>query len=51
MLLTLDRSVIVAALRKQEDSHAQCLRLLEKIQNGEHTAVQPYTVLIEVGAA
>ena len=51
MLLTVDSSVLVAALRGQEPSHEACQRLLEQISEAQHIAVQPYTVLIEVVAA
>ena len=51
MIVTLDSSVIVAALREQEEKHSQCLSLLEKVKNAEHIAIQPYTVLVEVSAA
>ncbi|MBI3979014.1 MAG: PIN domain-containing protein [Chloroflexi bacterium] len=51
MLLTLDSSVIVAALRDQEAFHPQCRRVLELVSHGHHLAVEPYTVLIEVTAA
>jgi len=51
MMLTLDSSIIIAALREQEEKHKQCIRLLEKIKNAEYLVVEPYTVLIEVVAA
>lgn len=49
--LTLDSSVIIAALRKQEGKHSECRTLLEKVKDGEFIALEPYTVLIEVVAA
>ncbi|TYT23347.1 type II toxin-antitoxin system VapC family toxin [Dictyoglomus thermophilum] len=49
--LTLDSSIIIAALREQEEKHNICLEVLEKIKNGEYIAIEPYTVLIEVTAA
>lgn len=49
--LTLDSSVFVAALRKEERAHDACLRLLEKVKNGNYIAIEPYTVLIEIVAA
>lgn len=49
--LTLDSSVIIAALRRQEERHSQCRSLLEKVKNGEFVALEPYSVLIEVIAA
>ena len=33
--LVLDSSVIVAALVENEQKHLQCMRLLEKIKNGD----------------
>lgn len=51
MLLTLDSSVIVAALRNQEAFHDECLQILEQVSAGQHVAVQPLTVLVEVVAA
>jgi len=51
MFITLDSSVIVAALREQEEKHTQCQSLLEKLKDAQHIAVQPYTVLVEVAAA
>ena len=49
--LTLDSSVIVAALREQEEKHEICKRLLERVKNGEFVALEPCTVLVEVVAA
>ena len=49
--LTLDSSVIVAALRKQEEKHAQCKGLLEGVKEGRWIAIEPCTVLVEVVAA
>ncbi len=44
-------SVIVAALRKQEEKHSECRSLLERVKDGEFVVSEPYTVLIEVVAA
>jgi len=49
--VTLDSSVIVAALREQEEKHEECKRLLEKVKDGTFIALEPYTVLVEVVAA
>ena len=49
--LTLDSSVIVAALRRQEERHSECRSLPEKVKDGEFVAMEPYSVLIEVVAA
>ena len=51
MHLCLDSSIIVAALRRQEKEHVPALDLLRKIKDGEHIAIEPYTVLVEVTAA
>jgi predicted nucleic acid-binding protein len=51
MFLTLDSSVIIAALRKQEEKHAHCRILLEHVKNAQHIAIQPYIVLVEVVSA
>ncbi len=51
MFVTLDSSIVVAALRKQEARHEQCRSLLEKVRDAQHIAIQPYTVLVEVIAA
>ena len=49
--ITLDSSVIVAALREQEEKHDACKKLLERVKDGEFVALEPYTVLVEVVAA
>ncbi|MFC1715313.1 type II toxin-antitoxin system VapC family toxin [Candidatus Poribacteria bacterium] len=51
MFVTLDSSVIIAALRRQEEKHSQCRLLLEKVKDAQYTSIQPYTVLVEVAAA
>ncbi len=51
MLLTIDSSVIIAALRDQESKHKEALNLFEKIVNGDHAAIMPYTVLTEIVSA
>jgi len=43
--------VIVAALRKQEVHYEASKNLLEKVKDGNHIAIEPYIVLIEVVAA
>lgn len=50
-MLTLDSSVIIAALREPEKKHGVCIRLLEMVKDAEYFAVEPYTVLVEVVAA
>jgi len=49
--ITLDSSVIVAALREQEEKYVACKKLLERVKNGEFAALETYTVLVEVVAA
>ena len=51
MDICLDSSVIVTALRKQEKNHLPAKFILSKIKDGDHVAIEPYTVLIEVTAA
>jgi predicted nucleic acid-binding protein len=51
MFLTLDSSVIIAAMRKQEEKHIHCRTLLEHVKNAQHVAIQPYIVLVEVVSA
>ena len=48
MTVTLDSSVILAALRKQEEKHEQCRWLLEAVEEAQIIAIQPYSVLSEV---
>ena len=49
--LTIDSSVLVAALRKTEEKHKECLSLMKKVKEGDYVAIEPFTVLIEVVAA
>ena len=49
--LTLDSSVLVAALRKTEEKHKECLLLMKKVKEGDYVAIEPFTVLVEVVAA
>jgi predicted nucleic acid-binding protein len=51
VLICLDSSVIVAALRKQEPHHKAARILLKKVRDGEYIAIEPYIVLIEIVAA
>ena len=48
MAVTLDSSVILAALRNQEEKHEQCRRLLEAVEEAQIIAIQPDSVLSEV---
>jgi len=49
--ITIDSSVIVASLRKNETQHEVCRRIMEMIKNGDFVAIEPYIVLVEVVAA
>lgn len=51
MQLTLDSSVTVAALRKQEQKHTDCKSLLQEIILGSKIAYMLYIVLAEVSSA
>lgn len=49
--LTLDSSVFISALKKDEQYHKEALRVLEKVKDGEFLAIEPLTVLIEIVSA
>ncbi|MDP3104237.1 MAG: type II toxin-antitoxin system VapC family toxin [Candidatus Methanoperedens sp.] len=49
--ITIDSSVIVAALLDKEKYHNECRNLLEKVKNGEYIAIEPLIVLVEIVAA
>lgn len=49
--ITIDSSVIVAALLEKEKKHKECKSLLEKVKNGKYIAIEPYIVLVETIAA
>ncbi len=49
--ITIDSSVVVAALLDIEKKHNECRNLLEKVKNGEYIAIEPYIVLVEIVAA
>lgn len=51
MDLTLDSSVIIAALRKQEAMHEECKALLQQVKDGRHRALESMIVPVEVTAA
>ena len=51
MLLTLDSSIFVSAIREPEESHQNCKKLLAMLAEGKHEAIEPFTVLIEVASA
>ncbi len=43
MNLTVDSSVFVAALRKDEKRHKESLALFKKIKDGAYIAIEPYS--------
>lgn len=49
--ITIDSSVIIAALLEKEVKHKECKALFEKVKNGEYLAVEPFIVLVEIVAA
>lgn len=49
--LTLDTSIFIAAIRTAEEKHALCKKLVQIIGDGGYEVIEPYTVLVEVGAA
>ncbi len=49
--ITIDSSVIIAALLDKEKKHNECWNLLEKVKNGEYIAIEPLIVLVEIVAA
>lgn len=49
--LTVDSSVFVAAIRETELKHEVCKHFFQRIGNGEYEVIEPYTVLVEIGAA
>ena len=51
MDLTLDSSVIIAALRQEEPFHDLCKELLAQIRTGAHSATESAVVPVEVAAA
>ncbi|HDL84957.1 MAG TPA: PIN domain-containing protein [Candidatus Acetothermia bacterium] len=51
MNLTIDSSVIIAALRRQEAKHKTCKTLLAQLKDGEHRAFESVIVPVEVAAA
>jgi predicted nucleic acid-binding protein len=49
--LTLDSSVIIASLLKNEPRHREALKIRSTILSGNNVAIMPYSVLVEVVAA
>jgi len=49
--ITLDSSVIVCSLRKEEEKYEDCLKLVKAVGDGKYIAIEPYLVLVEVVAA
>lgn len=51
MNLTLDSSIIIAALRKQEAMHKECKALLRQVKEGRHKILESMIVPVEVTTA
>jgi predicted nucleic acid-binding protein len=49
--LTIDSSVIVSSLLKNEHRHEEAFEIWESVLTGESLAIMPYSVLVEVVAA
>ena len=49
--LVLDSSVLVAAVRADEEKHGDCLQLIKKVSEGRYFAFEPLTVFVEVVSA
>jgi predicted nucleic acid-binding protein len=49
--LTLDSSVIISSLLKDEPRHKEALKIWESVLAGSNSAVMPYSVFVEVVAA
>jgi predicted nucleic acid-binding protein len=49
--LTIDSSVIIASLLKNEPRHAEALQIWESVMAGRNLAIMPYSVFVEVTAA
>lgn len=49
--LTLDSSVIIASLLKNEPRHREALKIWSTILSGNNVAIMPYSILVEVVAA
>lgn len=50
-MIVLDSSLIIAALRHEEEKHHSCRKILELVKNGALAAAEPYSVLVEISAA
>jgi predicted nucleic acid-binding protein len=49
--VTVDSSVVIASLLKNELRHKEALKIWERVLSGKDIAVMPYSVLVEVVAA
>ena len=49
--VTIDSSVVIASLLKNESRHKEALSIWQKVLTGNQIAIMPYSVLIEVVAA
>src|SRR4030043_171589 len=49
--VTIDSSVVIASLLKNESRHKEALSIWQKVLTGKQIAIMPYSVLVEVVAA
>ncbi|MFH1097682.1 MAG: type II toxin-antitoxin system VapC family toxin [Candidatus Desantisbacteria bacterium] len=49
--LTIDSSVIVSSLLRNETRHKEALSIWQSVLNGENFAIMPYSIFVEVVAA
>ena len=49
--VTIDSSIVIASLLKNESRHKEALSIWQKVLTGKQIAIMPYSVLIEVVAA
>lgn len=49
--VTVDTSVIIASLKKDEEKHDACRKIMEKVKDGDFIALESYIVQVEVAAA
>jgi predicted nucleic acid-binding protein len=49
--VTIDSSVIIASLLKNESRHKEASTIWQKVLTGKQVAIMPYSVLVEVVAA
>jgi predicted nucleic acid-binding protein len=49
--LTIDSSVIISSLLENESRHGEAMQIWDSVIAGEHVAIMPYSVFVEVVAA